>query len=142
MLVVWLCFNLAENPYAIAVEKDGIIDAFVGEDIVVKFYASGLPPLDPDSITWAHDGSTSVSWGSLSSDKRSLTIPNIQLQHAGKYKFRVLQVFGLIINSYTATTTVNVLGKPKVWLYGHFCMYCISLNRAAQASLFPSAEFF
>ena len=103
--------NFAANPVALPAEVDGVIDAFVGEEVVIKFYAAGIPPPEPGNLTWFYNSSSGINWGTFSEDKQSLIIPNVQLSHAGEYKFRILYYLTTKFLSDTATTTVNVIGK-------------------------------
>ena len=104
--------NFAENPVAIPVEDDGVVDVFVNDPAVVKFYAAGLPMPQPGNISWFFNGSSDFNWGTFSADKRTMTIQNVQVSHAGEYTFRVfLHIFANKFISSIATTTVNVTGK-------------------------------
>ena len=109
-----LLLNIAENPVAIPVEADGVVDVFVGDTAVVKFYVGSLPAPQPGNITWFYNGSSDFNWGTFSADKRTMTIPNVQVSHAGKYTFRIaLRVFASKYIITIATTTVNVIGKES-----------------------------
>ena len=104
--------NFAANPVAHPAEEDGVIDAFVGDEVVIKFYAAGRPPPQPGNISWFFNDFLNIDWGTFSEDKKSLTIPNVQLSHAGEYKFRILlRIFATKYVTAIATTTVNVTGK-------------------------------
>ena len=106
--------NFAENPITVPVEEDGVIDVFVGDTAVVKFYAGGLPAPQPGNISWFYNGSSNFDWGNFSADKRTMTIPNVQVSHAGEYKFRVfLLLFSNYFISSIAATTINVIGKES-----------------------------
>ena len=104
--------TFAANPVAAAVEEDGVIDAVVGDEVVIKFYGAGRPTPQPGNLTWFFNGTSNIDWGTFSEDKKSLTIPNVQLSHAGKYYFRILlNVFATKYVTAIATTTINVMGK-------------------------------
>ena len=129
--------NFAANPIAIPVEEDGVINAFVGEEVVIKFYAAALPPPGPADFDWFYNNSD-VKWGILSANKKSLTIPNVQVSHAGEYEFRVLIYFGSFMFHSTAATTLNVTGKElKVFLGIQFCM---SVYRAVVQAVIKLAQ--
>ena len=113
---LWVLVNFTENPVVHPAEEDGVIDAIVGDEVVIKFYAAGLPEPRPDHITWFFNGFSNIDWGNFSSDKKSLTIPNVQLPHAGEYKFRVFyHLFGGTSISALAVTTVNVIGEEGLF---------------------------
>ena len=106
--------NFAENPIAIPVEEDGVVDVFVNDTAVVKFYAGGLPGPQPGNISWFYNGSSDFNWGTFSADKRTMTIPNVQVSHAGKYTFRILlHLFASKYATSVASTTLNVIGKES-----------------------------
>ena len=130
--------NFAENPVSIPVEEDGIVDVFVGDTAVVKFFAAGLPTPQPSDISWFFNRSSDFNWGNFSADKKTMTIPNVQASHAGEYKFRVfLHVFPIKSISSIATTTVNVIGKEALCLGSHFfvsqCNMCAYGSNCCQA---------
>ena len=114
--------NFAENPAAIPAEQDGVIDAIVGDEVVIKFYAAGLPMPQPGNISWFFNGSSNITWGNFSADKKTMTIPNVQLSQAGEYKFRILYSF----SSANALTTLNVLGKEALYLGSHFFVFSVT----------------
>ena len=106
--------NFADNPITIPVEADGVVDVFVGDTAVVKFYVGSLPVPQPGNISWFFNGSSNFDWGNFSADKKTMTIPNVQLSHAGEYKVRVLlHLFANNFISSIAATTINVIGKES-----------------------------
>ena len=106
--------NFVENPIASLVEEDGVVDVFVGDTAEVKFYAGGLPPPQPGNLSWYFSGSSNFNWGAFSTDKKTMTIPNVQVSHAGEYFFQVLlHLFANKFVSSIAKTTVNVIGKER-----------------------------
>ena len=105
--------NFAENPAASPVEEDGVINAIVGEKVVIKFYASGIPPPSIDYILWVHNNSSNITWGKFSEDKKSLTIPNIQPSHAGEYKFILYYPYNVFVGLLNAVATMTVTVKSE-----------------------------
>ena len=119
--------NFAENPVAIPAEEDGVIDAFVGDEVVIKFYAAGLPPPQPGIISWYFNGSSDISWGNFSADKKTMTIKSVQVSHAGEYKLRIrLHLFANKYIHTSAVTTINVMGKEALCLGSHFLLVSVT----------------
>lgn len=101
MILTYICPLYTANPAVQATR--GLINVTSGQYVSIEFYASGLPYITANNVSWTFNG-LPLSGGNFTFNERILTILSVNSSHAGNYTFTVN-------NTVHATTVLIVTGN-------------------------------